>query len=150
MNACLALRVFVTGDTCGAGYAYLSANPWYCHKSIVIHKHMLKRNRTMDSAVSGDILLVWCRNGFIAFNIDIPGLVKWTYLLSFPLIGTLILMIDATKVGHYNWNGQSDHQHTTERTYTSNYLPRNSVGHHVTITGRETWTMSTRERLSVQ
>lgn len=55
------------------------------------------------------------------------------YLLSAPLVGSLVLVVDATEVGHDDRHGQGDHQHAAEGANGAKDLPGNRFWHHVSV-----------------
>lgn len=56
-----------------------------------------------------------------------------TDLLSFSLVSSLILVINAAKIGHDDGNWKGDDQDTAKRTNTAHYLAYHSGWHHVTV-----------------
>lgn len=59
------------------------------------------------------------------------------YLLSTPLICPLVLMVDSAKVGHDDGHGQSYYQYPAQRADGTENLPRDRLGHHVSVTGKK-------------
>lgn len=59
---------------------------------------------------------------------------RWPfYLLRAPLVGPLVLVVDATEVGDDDGDGQSDHQHAAEGANGAKDLPSDRLWHHVSI-----------------
>lgn len=73
------------------------------------------------------------------------------YLLSAPLVGPLVLVIDATEVGDDDGDGQSDHQHAAEGANGAKDLTGDRLWHHVSISveGKEEKSVGIR-RISTQ
>lgn len=55
------------------------------------------------------------------------------YLLSAPLVGSLVLVVDATEVGHDDRDRQGDHQHAAEGANGAKDLTGDRLWHHVSI-----------------
>lgn len=60
---------------------------------------------------------------------------RGSYLLCSALVSTLVLVVDAAKVGHDDWHRQCNDQDTTEGADGSKNLASNGAGHHVSIAG---------------
>lgn len=60
---------------------------------------------------------------------------RGSYLLCSALVSTLVLVVDAAKVGHDDWHRQCNDQDTTEGADGSENLASNGAGHHVSIAG---------------
>lgn len=58
------------------------------------------------------------------------------YLLRPPLVCSLVLVIDAAKVGHDDRDGQGNYQHPTQRADRAKDLPRNRLRNHVSVPAR--------------
>lgn len=59
---------------------------------------------------------------------------RWPfYLLSTPLVGPLVLVVDATEVGDDDGDRQSDHQHAAEGANGAKDLTGDRLWHHVSI-----------------
>jgi len=55
------------------------------------------------------------------------------YLLRFALVGALVLMVDATEVGHDDWDRKCYDEHAAERTNSAHNLADDRVGNHITV-----------------
>lgn len=55
------------------------------------------------------------------------------YLLGTHLVSSLVLMVDATEVGHYDRNRKCDHQDATQRADGAEDFPGDGVRNHVSI-----------------
>lgn len=64
---------------------------------------------------------------------DAPRCWRPFYLLSASLVGSLVLVVDATEVGHDDGDGQGDHQHATEGANGAKDLTGDRLWHHVAI-----------------
>ena len=58
------------------------------------------------------------------------------YLLRPPLVCSLVLVIDAAKVGHDDRDRQGNYQHTTQRADGTKDLPCNRLRNHVSVTAK--------------
>ena len=58
---------------------------------------------------------------------------KTTCLLSLALVGPLILMVNAAKVGHDDGNWQGDDQHSAKRTNAAHHFAGYRLWDHVAV-----------------
>jgi len=59
--------------------------------------------------------------------------IRLAYLLCFPLISTLILMIYSTEIGDYDRDWKGNDKHTAQGTNSSNYFASYGFWNHVTV-----------------
>lgn len=64
---------------------------------------------------------------------DAPRCWRPFYLLSASLVGSLVLMVDATEVGHNDGDGQGDHQHAAEGANGAKDLTGDRLWDHVAV-----------------
>jgi hypothetical protein len=71
-----------------------------------------------------------------------------TNLLGLALVGALALMVNATEVGHDNWNRQSYDQDTAQRTQTTHELAGDCVRNHIAVSANQTLSSQPRSKTS--
>ena len=91
------------------------------------------------------ITLIGLRHGVNAYKKQMASLllqnsqIRWvlrgnfSHLLSFAFLATLTLLVDAREVWDDDGNGQSNDQHSTQRTHAADELARDRWRHHVAI-----------------
>lgn len=57
------------------------------------------------------------------------------HLLRLSLVGALVLVVNAAKVGHDNWNWQRDDEYTAKRANAAHYFANHGCRHHVAVPG---------------
>lgn len=71
-----------------------------------------------------------------AFRATLVCIFSRAYLLCFPFVGPLVLVVDAGEVWDDNWHGEGDHQDAREGTDAADQLAQHGAGDHVTVTAR--------------
>lgn len=56
-----------------------------------------------------------------------------TNLLCLSLVGSLILVINATEIGHDDWNWKRDDQDTAEGADTAHYFAYHGCRYHISV-----------------